>query len=645
MQKQFLLLCAMHICIFSFSQRSVPGFGKVEKADLEMKACSFDADANAMKLLDIQEVTMDMFTYGTRIKTEHRIRIKIFNEKGYKHATVKIPYFSKKGVAKIKQLNGVVYSLEPGGKIVKETLGLTDFFDEKAVENIGIVTFTFPKLKPGSIIEYRFTTIENYIFSVPSWVIQGDIPVAYAEMAFVTPAKAGIYQKVFGADSIENTMYFFKNDEFKRTTYFKSDIPSFKAEPFMSSYIDNKLRVIFYLNPYSNFYNDNKEQIGKLWKSAGIRLYSSAYFERQIQLVIKGTESIIDSAKKINTVSGKIGYIYDAVKKHWTGYRDQTMELHDLTEAWNDKAGTSAEINLVLLNLLEKAKIKSYPVLISTRENGKVDKDFPSLGQMNGIDIIAFDSSQYFLLDASLKQQSFRNPPANILNREALILSRDSVHWFTVSDDRPLVKHSVNLLTEMKADGIMEGTANIQYFDYAKSERIDTSRNKEDERDKFYDKRPLGLKIISVNRDFTEDAADPLYETVEFTYEPQNTNETFYFINPQLFTEFNKNPFTAEKRSTDIDLGCNQLFVLSMQIDLSDRFMVDNLPKNITIMAPDSSFYYKVSYSVTGQKLFISQIFEIKRAIFPSADYSGIQHFFKKMGASMAEEVVLKKKS
>lgn len=643
MQKRSFLFCLLHSCLFGFCQKPMPGFGKIEKADLEMKACPFEPEANAMKIFDIQEVSMDMFTYGTRVKTEHHIRIKIFNEKGYKYAAVKIPYFSKKGVAKIKLLNGIVYNLDPSGKIIKETLGLTDFFDEKAIENVGIINFTFPKLKPGSIIEYKFTTIENYIFSVPSWIIQGDIPVAYTELAFVTPAKSGIYQKVFGADSIENTMYYFKNDQFKRTTFFRSNIPSFQPEPFMSSHTDHKLRVIFLINPYSNIYNENRELVEQLWKIASSRLFNSAYYEKQISNVIKGTESIIDSAKKIRSVTGRIGYVYEAVKKRWTGYHEQTLELHDLTEAWNNKIGTSAEINLILMNILDKADVKCYPVLISTRSNGKVNREFPSLGQMNGLDIIAFDSTQYFLLDASLKQQSFRNPPANILNREAMIMSRDSVQWITVVDNRPLMKQSVNLIAEMKLDGTIEGTANIQYFDYAKSDRVDSAQ-KDEEENKFFDKKPLGLKILSTSRDLTEDPADPLYETVEFTYEPQNTNESFYFINPQLFTEFNKNPFPAEKRKTEIDLGCNQLFILSMQLDLGNYFVVDNLPKNITIMAPDSSFFYKISYSIAGQKIFITQLFEIKKALFPSSDYSGIKDFFKRMGTSMAEEIILKKK-
>jgi len=81
-----------------------------------------------------------------------------------------------------------------------------------------------------------------------------------------------------------------------------------------------------------------------------------------------------------------------------------------------------------------------------------------------------------------------------------------------------------------------------------------------------------------------------------------------------------------------------------MQLDLGNYFAVDNLPKNITIMAPDSSFFYKISYSITGQKIFITQLFETKKAVFPSSDYSGIKDFFKRLGTSMAEEIILKKK-
>src|SRR5215831_8362554 len=87
-----------------FSQKEIPDFGKIDKTDLSMASCSFEPSAHAMKLLDVQDIEFEVLNYDTRIITEERVRIKIFDPKGYKYASIRIPYFSKKKVSKIKDL-------------------------------------------------------------------------------------------------------------------------------------------------------------------------------------------------------------------------------------------------------------------------------------------------------------------------------------------------------------------------------------------------------------------------------------------------------------------------------------------------------------------------------------------------------------
>src|SRR4029079_4205849 len=142
----------------------------------------------------------------------------------------------------------------------------------------------------------------------------------------------------------------------------------------------------------------------------------------QIHIPLPGTEKLVDSAKAIASVSERIGFIYAAVKKRVPDKAEQSLYPGDIVEAWNNKTGNTADINLLLLNLFEKADVESYPLLVSTRDNGIVDMNFPSVGQFNGIDVLAFDSSAVFILDASLKFQSSQNPPFNVLNRNAFLL-------------------------------------------------------------------------------------------------------------------------------------------------------------------------------------------------------------------------------
>ena len=645
MKKSFLFFLFFLSIWPAFSQNRLPDYGEITPADLQMKSCQFEPDAPAMRLIDIQDIHFDLFTYGTKTKTERRIRIKIFNEKGYRFSTIKIPYFSKKGIAKIKEIAGVVYNLGESGKVISKKIDKDDFFKEKAADNIGIVSFTFPNVKPGTVIEYKYTTIENDIIGIDPWIIQGEIPVVYTCLTVHTPVSSGVNAWIFGADSVEQSYYLYKYDQYRCKSFFKNNIPSFSPEPFMSSYNDHLVRVVFSLLPYGNAYYQKKGYDSAMWRIKAEQLLRSNYFHNQKEDSIAGTKHIIDSARKIASLTDRIGFIFETVQKRWTTPPEQTMKAENLSDAWKNHAGTTAEINLILYNLLEKSDIICFPVLISTRNNGIVNKKFPSLGQLNGVDVLAYDTTGGYFLDASNKYQSFKNPPFNILNREVIIINPDTIYWDIVYDPRPLSKQVVNILASLDENGKIQGTTNIQYFDYARSDRLDSSRKEEESagKEKFLDKNPIGLKIISTKQELTSDPEDPLFETIDFTYELQNTNE-FYFINSQLFIQKNQNPFLAEKRNTDIDLGCNQLYMSTMQIDLQGRYEVEHLPKNIVLRAPDSSFFYKAVYSNDAKNIFISQTFEIKRAIFSTKEYPGVQDFFKRMYGLMAEEIILKKK-
>ena len=46
-----------------------------------------------------------------------------------------------------------------------------------------------------------------------------------------------------------------------------------------------------------------------------------------------------------------------------------------LTRIWEEKVANSTEINMILLKLLLKNGFEAYPVVISTRDNGKIDFD------------------------------------------------------------------------------------------------------------------------------------------------------------------------------------------------------------------------------------------------------------------------------
>ena len=72
-------------------------------------------------------------------------------------------------------------------------------------------------------------------------------------------------------------------------------------------------------------------------------------------------------------------------------------------DAWQTKSGNSGEINLLLINLLKKAGLETYPMLVSERFDGKVDKSYPFMDQFNSVFACVIISNKKYYLDATDK--------------------------------------------------------------------------------------------------------------------------------------------------------------------------------------------------------------------------------------------------
>jgi hypothetical protein len=644
--RSFLLVILYGLTAASgFSQKPLPEFGQIDMTDLQLQKCSFEPEANAMKLLDVQDVEFDFWGYGGRVEIKRRVRIKIFNEAGYRHASIKLPYYAKSGASKIETLRGVVYSLDKAGKVVTLPVENDDFFKQKSSAEVGMINFTFPNVKPGSVIEYSYTKTVN-IPVLETWILQDDIPTAYANMTLETPVESGIMFKVFGTDSVTN-----KRDDLRqkwqRRIFTKENIPSFQPEPYMSSVKDNLYRVAFLVFPRGSYMTESSRSekfAQSMWQLSANSFLNQEFFGAQIKKQIPGTEKLIDSALQLKSIAERVKFLYNSVKRRLPEKAEQTFYSFNLADAWNNKTGNSGELNMILLNLFQRANVQASPILVSTRNNGHVKMDFPSFAQLNGMNILAMDSTtnQVFVIDASNRWQSHLNPPMNILNRQALLLDPGNIRWIKISDPRPLLKQRVNITASFKEEGELEGQATVLFYDFAKLGLNDSLEKVENET-MVINKNIDGLTILAEKVIHPEEEEKPAEQHFTFKHTLLKA-DNFYFINPQFLLSKRRNPFLAENRRTDIDFGCNQLLTFTFNLSLPPNYQVEFLPKSTIVRAPDSSFVFRRICESDNSAIYITQTFEIKNATFYKEDYPSLQDFFKRIYALMAEEIILKKK-
>ncbi|MGZ3752283.1 MAG: DUF3857 domain-containing protein, partial [Mucilaginibacter sp.] len=396
----FLLFLASHT-IAQTGPTAQP-YGTVDKADLEMKECDFEKDANAEVLFDKADISFDN---NFHIVVERHKRIKIFNDHGKDYANIRLEFYGRNQVEGIYDVQAETINLNNGlteiTKIDKKLI-----YTETVDKWIKAVVFSFPNVKPGSIIEYKYSQQNSHISGFPAYFFQSDIPTRYSEFSCTIPDLLHYRYK------IKANQPFVKNvlsHEGQPADLVMVNVSSLRNEPLMGSRRDNLQSITYQLVGYT-FRGAFTETYADTWKKIAGDEAEDSDFGGQFNSSVSGEDEIIAKAKALGTNEEKIAYIFNEVKTamKWNGvYRSITND--GTSRAWDKKLGNSTEINLIINHLLNKSGVTAYPILLSTHANGKVDPGYPSIYQFNtSATFVRIDSANYYVLDATGKYGSYK---------------------------------------------------------------------------------------------------------------------------------------------------------------------------------------------------------------------------------------------
>jgi hypothetical protein len=641
MKKTFTLMLLSAFCTVANAQTTATPttqpYGKVEQADLEMKVCDFEKDANAEVLFDQGKVTFDL---NYHVNLARHTRIKIFNDNGKDHASVKIEYDFGDGeniydiqAQTINQTDGKPEITKVDKKLIYTQV--IDKFTKAAV-------FTFPNVKPGSIIEFKYVLSNDYA-GLPNWYFQSDIPTRYSEFSADIPNDLHYKNLV----RVSLTPLKQKTDnQAQLINMALANVPSLHNEPYMTSRRDNLQHISYQLLSYvsnagiTHSFEDN-------WQKIGENETNYDDFGQQFRRKLDGEDTILNKAKGLKTNDQKIAYIFNTVKNtvkwnnSYTRYTDDGTSL-----AWKKKTGNSTEINLMVYHLLTKAGIKAYPLIASTRKNGKVNPAFPSRFQFNtSVTYVPVDTTNYYILDATNKYNFYKDVPSELLNSYGLLIDKDDKKYdMVVIENQAPVRNVVMLSADIKPDGKMEGSAQISSFGYYRRDNVESYMT--DGEKKYIDKLKDGdnnLNITSLKMENLAVDSLPLTQNVVFNLALTGSDDNYIYFKPNLFTSLGANPFLNENRSSDIDFGFRDNYVITGTYKMPAGYKVDAMPKSVSMLMPDQTISFKRIAGEQDGSIMVRYVIDFKKSMFFKENYAELHDFFKKMYEMMNEQVVLKK--
>ena len=651
------ILYFLFLPILLNAQKGQPGFGKVDKADLDMKECDFDKGADAVTLIDYGNTYYDRGTVGfSTFKTiyERRTRIKILKEKGLSQADVEIPYYNHNNEERILKLNANTYNLDESGKLKTTEVKKSSIYSKKIDANHAKMIIAFPEVKVGSIIEYSYS-IERETIRLNNWFFQGRIPVRHSEYQLKIPQYFRFSVQPIVVDPIEDKQQVinesismdegFVDTKSLKSNYLMRNLPGIKDEPFMGSPKDYMQRLEFQLTQI--YYSEERiVDLSLKWGDVIKELKKDEDFGLQLEKTVSSAKSFTDEAKQIADAETKMKFIYNHIRKtiSWNEYNGISAD-NGIIKTWETKTGNVADMNLLLIKLLNDAGVKATPILFSTREHGLATPLYPFINQFNTVMAYVVINDKNFVLDATDKIINYKLIPEKVVNTNGFILEGENGRWKEILSGKYRYKVMAAVQGQIDAEGKMNGSCLVNCYDYARVQRCEGwVQNKEKFKDDYFIKPYSGLKIEELVINNLDADSLPLEQKVKFSSVLNSSGDYRYFT-VNLFSDLDKNHFIADNRIADVDFGVPQDYTIFGNYSIPPDYVFDGVPENIAMSTPDKGITFNRSMQVDGNLLNVRMTVEFKRSFYPANSYADFREFHKKLFDKLNEQVVIRKKT
>ncbi len=638
MKKIIFVTLLLLATLFTFSQKNKDKyvFGKVDKAELEMKVCDYDKAAEAMVLFDLGET----FCYQDgRVEFFKHIRIKVFNDKGKNQADIKIPFVP--GSSDLKNLTAQVYNLDEAGNIVVTKVEKDLFLKKSVTKRTSELIFAFPNLKAGSVFEYKYKQelFPNY------WYFQKSIPVKFSEFKLDFPAEIIVSAQIKGVLPVVKTEGTKANNVLK--TYVAENLPALRDEPFITcdeDYLTSaETQLIAFDVPGAP-----RKNLTRNWPQIVRILMEDEDFGVQLKRNLPSTADLDAALKNAKNEYDKMVTIHNYVRKNmqWNEYYG-IWALDGVRSAWKDKKGSTGEINLILINLLKDAGLHVQPMLVKKIDNGQINMQYPSFGDFDKVVAYVIIGNNFYIMDATDKYTPPTLIPRELIYSEGLAISKIETFewgWKHLNKVERTYNNLVYLNSTIDEKGKMNGSATISSTDYARLVRLPKlAEGKDKFKEAYFTSTNDGAKVENLEFENEENDTLPLIQKFEFT-KSVNNDGTYMYFTPNMFTGLEKNPFVAESRFSDVFYGANQKYTIIANFTIPDGYAFEELPKNMRMIMPDTSISFSKLSSVTDQTLSSRITIEFKKPFFTPEEYPDFHEFYKKLFELLNEAFVIKKK-
>lgn len=521
---------------------------------------------------------------------------------------------------------------------------------------VSTVFFTFPNITKNCIVELSYVVTKVHPFRNDQWDIQTYIPIKKnifelsLPMSLLTPEIQGGFGWKW---NFRTYNYFDMPNATERKplnstggslnakviySWVLEDIPAFESEPLMPDHDTYRSYMKFADGGWST------------WNDV-VKWYADEFYKDRTDLNETITQKATELTKGLTSEEEKIQALYNYaqnIRYHAIDLRESALKPQKPVEVIQKSYGDCKDKSTLLLVLLKSLNIESFPVLVSTRDNGITDADFPSWNFNHMVLKVKTPSGKIYWLDPTQRYAVLKEIPYSIEGANGLVITT------------PATGKIEKIPESVSKDNIVKIFQDISWGD-GDSARFHVRFNYSGDdnpamRSAFKDKTGKEvvdyIKALMINdfggihvNSYSYSDLDSIYTPFRFefnftTASAVNRQGDLMLLQSDPFQLMNNLGWLKkEKRKYPVEFSQPYRIEKTTRIHPLKNFSTRNLPDGLSV--ENTNFQYKKSFtSEADGTILATELFEVKTRSIPAGAYPQTKQFFDKVKAKLNERVI-----
>src|SRR6056297_179186 len=586
-------------------------------------------------------IEFDETDRGIVVYIHYLNRIKVYSDDPIDQAEaalVGIPFYASENIERVTNLEGITWK----GNGQFYSLNTENTRNAELNSRYSLIEFEMPEVEEGSVLEYKYTLERRYIDELPDFYLSDRVPVREATL-FMKNADFLRYDVIeqnvdfelsyqeFEVDtsSIPFVFTYERPDPVNVEVWSAEGIPAIDATSFISSIDDVRAKLKFQISEFGL----PRQPLDNSWEliAAQLRRNSNPYdsIDENRDLISMELDQFSEVQSLIEMQDSILHYLNSTMQFNGT---NTVYAEGNLDQVIDGRPADQAEINTLLLGLLREAGIEAYPLFISGREFGRINRSFPSLFQFNQLLVYSEIDDVEYVMDASFAHSLPNLISVNSFNNQGFLLRENDFHWIEINPRKSVFNLRVGIEGDLNQNGSLTGTIRAETTGYPSREIIRSLAGAESEGDII---KKIFLDIYPEAKlsdtEIVVDELNPDIISIRAAFEIPNYAVSFtegLEYKPVIVGYLYQNPFESANRRVPITLDEPEQLFVNYSINLPDGSEAENLQGRQITELPGAEL--REEYGISDNQLNYSFGVNIKRKQFSSDDYSQLRRIYER---------------